>query len=84
MDESGIPAWLAPSEIAIPVGRKFGEERASVAGWSCHLLTGGSSQILGVWRVAGNARIGDTLHPWSMILKGCPAPEGGMLPSALD
>ncbi|HEV2074572.1 MAG TPA: phosphotransferase [Thermomicrobiales bacterium] len=84
MDRAEIPAWLTTSEVTVPLRRKFGESAVSVAGWSCHLLIGGSSQILGVWRVAGNARIGDTLQPCSMILKGWPAPEGGMLPSALD
>ncbi|MGI8486843.1 MAG: phosphotransferase [Thermomicrobiales bacterium] len=49
--------------------------------WTDHRMVGGG-EGLGVWRLAGNARIGEQLQPWSIILKGWPSPEPGIVPSA--
>jgi hypothetical protein len=37
--------------------------------WSCHPLGGGVGGSLGVYRLAGNACVGETVWPWSVVLK---------------
>lgn len=74
MDVTDAPSWLTPADLAAPVCRCLGTEDARIDDWSSCALTGGSSQVEGVWRVAGTAQVGATVHAWSMILKGWPAP----------
>jgi hypothetical protein len=81
MDASDVPPWLTTTEIVAAVHRQPGREHVAIADWTCHRLTGGGGEGLGVWRVAGQAWADDSLQPWSLILKGSAPPEPGTLPS---
>lgn len=82
MDASDVRTWLTTTEITTPVHRQLGREHAAIVDWTCHRLTSGGGEGLGVWRVAGHAVKDDSLQPWSLILKGSAPPELGTLPSA--
>jgi hypothetical protein len=55
----------------------LGEPAAVVAEeWSCRPLGGGASEGLGLYRVAGSARVSAATHPWAIICKVCAATDG--------
>lgn len=82
MDAPAVPTWLTTTELATPVCCHFGHDGASITDWTCHRLTGGGGEGLGVWRVAGRAMRDDSLQPWSLILKGWTAPGPSTAASA--
>jgi hypothetical protein len=43
--------------------------------WSCRPLGGGASEGLGLYRVAGSARVGAASHPWALVCKVCEATD---------
>lgn len=77
MDVTDAPDWLTPGDLEVPVSRCLGAGPAAIQDWTCHSLLGGTSQVEGVWRVTGSARVSAARRPWSMILKGWPAPSPG-------
>jgi hypothetical protein len=48
--------------------------------WECKPLSGGARHSLGVYRVTGQASIGQGSEPWSLILKICPGDDGDSAP----
>lgn len=82
MNESDMPPWLTTTEITDPVRHCLNRQNADIADWTCTHLTGGAGECLGVWRLAGNVLIDNTLLPWSLILKGWAAPEPSIIASA--
>jgi hypothetical protein len=57
---------------------------ATVNAWSAEPLAGGAGETLGVWRVTGEAIVDGDLTPFTIILKGWPAPGGDGDPTAWD
>jgi hypothetical protein len=82
MDAPDVPPWLTTTELNTPVRLQLGHDGASITDWTCCRLTSGAGEALGVWRATGQALMGDTCKPWSLILKGWAAPEPGTVPSA--
>jgi hypothetical protein len=74
MTVTDAPGWLTDADLAEPVRQRVGDFDAAIADWSCHALTGGSSNGEGVWRIAGTSLSGEVSRPWSLILKGWPPP----------
>jgi hypothetical protein len=75
MDVTDSPPWLTTATLAVPVRRSLRADDAAIEHWTCRPLAGGSSQVEGVWRVAGTACAGGASMQWSLILKGWPAPS---------
>ncbi len=59
------------------------EPLAVVEGWSCRSLGGGAGEGLGLYRVAGSARVGGATCPWALVCKVGGATDGAS-PSAWD
>lgn len=77
---SGVDAAM----LAPLVRTLLGEPAAAVAtGWSCRPLAGGASEGIGLYRVAGSARVAGVDHPWALVCKVC-APAQGTDPGAWD
>jgi hypothetical protein len=72
-DLSGVDA-----ATLAPMVRDLLNEPAAVvtAGWSCRPLDGGAGEGLGLYRVAGSARVGGATHPWALVCKVCAATDG--------
>jgi hypothetical protein len=83
MDVTDAPSWLTPADLGAPVRRCLGAEDVRIENWTSCALSGGSSQVEGVWRVAGTARVGKTVRSWSMIVKGWPAPAPGQTDTSM-
>jgi hypothetical protein len=67
-----------------PMVRDLLDEPAAVVTgeWSCLPLGGGGGEGIGLYRVSGSARAGDTSHPWALVCKVCAA--DGTDPRAWD
>lgn len=83
MDTTDDGAWLSTADLAPPVRRRLGGD-AAIRTWSRERLTGGTSDALGVWRVSGDAIMGDRVYPWSLILKGWRRPPGNASPTSMS
>jgi hypothetical protein len=54
----------------------LGEPAAVVEEWSCRPLGGGGGEGLGLYQVAGSARVDSGSHPWALVVKICAAADG--------
>ena len=61
-----------------PMVRALLDEPGAVVatGWSCLPLGGGASEGLGLYRVAGSARVSGVTHPWALVVKVGAATDG--------
>ena len=52
-----------------PMVRALLDEPAAVVAeqWSCRPLGGGASEGLGLYQVAGSARVGAASYPWALV-----------------
>jgi hypothetical protein len=75
-DASGLSGVDAAT--LTPLVRTLLDEPAAVVagGWSCHPLSGGAGEGLGLFRLTGSARVGDVTHPWALVCKVSAATDG--------
>src|SRR5918996_981535 len=72
-DLSGVDA----ATLAPMVRSLLDEPEAVVATeWSCRPLGGGAGEGLGLYRVAGSARVRGVTYPWALVVKVCAATDG--------
>ncbi len=70
---SGVDA----ATLAPMVRELLDEPTAVIArGWTCRPLEGGAGEGLGLYRVAGSARVSGATHPWALVVKMCAATDG--------
>jgi hypothetical protein len=56
----------------------LGQPAAVLVGdWTCKPLSGGAGEGLGVYRVAGLARVGEESVPWAVVVKVCGGDDAG-------
>jgi hypothetical protein len=60
-----------------PMVRELLDEPTAVVteGWTCRPLGGGAGEGLGLYRVAGSARVRCATHPWALVVKVCAAAD---------
>ncbi len=60
-----------------PMVRELLDELMAVVmeGWTCRPLGGGAGEGLGLYRVAGSARVRGATHPWALVVKVCAAAD---------
>jgi hypothetical protein len=77
-------SWIRDSDLVAPVRRLLGGDAVAIAGWSAEPIAGGAGETLGVWRVTGEATVDGEAAPFTVILKGWPAPDAAPDPTAWD
>jgi hypothetical protein len=72
-DLSGVDA-----ATLVPMVRALLDEPEAVVaeGWTCRPLGGGAGEGLGLYRVAGSARVRGATHQWALVVKVCAATDG--------
>jgi len=82
-DTEGL-SGVSAATLAPMIRRMFDDDAAVlIPDWSCHTLSGGASEGLGLYQVAGSARVRGIIQPWAMVCKVC-APANGTDPGAWD
>src|ERR687897_1712981 len=75
--DGGGLAGVDAATVAPMVPGLLDEPEAVVAeGWSCRPLGGGAGEGLGLYRVAGSARVSGATYPWALVVKVCAATDG--------
>src|SRR5829696_9327357 len=76
-EDAGALSGVHTAMLEPMVRDLLGEPAAVVAsGWSCRPLGGGGGEGIGLYRVTGSAHVGDTSHPWALVVKVCAAAHG--------
>jgi hypothetical protein len=72
-DLSGVDA-----ATLTPMVRELLDEPGAVVaeGWSYRPLGGGAGEAIGLYRVAGSARVGRATQSWALVVKVCAASDG--------
>ena len=76
-EDAGRLSGLNTATLEFMVRALLDEPAAVVAGeWSCRPLGGGAGEGIGLYRVAGSARVRGATHPWALVVKVCAAADG--------
>ncbi len=72
---SDLPA-VTNEHLLAPLHQALGTERVELGRWKVQPLTAGRGLAGGVYRILGDARVGQEAVPWSLILKIVSDPQG--------
>jgi hypothetical protein len=76
-EDAGGLSGVDTTTLAPLVRGLLGEPAAAVeGGWAVRPLGGGGGEGLGLYRVAGSARVRDGPRPWALVCKVCAAAAG--------
>lgn len=83
MAEHAVGLAGVTAALLAPMVRNLLGDPTAVIGddWSCHLLGGGASEGIGLYRLSGSASAGGATRPWALVCKVC-APAYGTDPGA--
>jgi hypothetical protein len=69
MSDASVLPDVTGQHLLAPLRQALGDERAELRPWTIQALTGGRGLVGGVYRIAGDAWVGQEVVPWSLILK---------------